>query len=66
MRPSWYQPTDRGAERPMGERLARLRWLDDKTTPGSGTCPAHSWNLHPLPRHAPPGTIGQEHAKPFW
>jgi putative ATPase len=28
-RPNWYQPTDRGAECAMRERLARLRALDE-------------------------------------
>ncbi|WP_423809067.1 replication-associated recombination protein A [Proteus mirabilis] len=31
MRPGWYQPTDRGIERRLGERLAWLRSLDDET-----------------------------------
>jgi putative ATPase len=29
MRPGWYQPTDRGRERTLGEKLAWLRSLDD-------------------------------------
>lgn len=32
-RPGWYQPTDRGVERRLGERLAWLRSLDDETPP---------------------------------
>ncbi len=36
-RPDWYQPTDRGAERSMGERLAWLRSLDDATTPDASS-----------------------------
>jgi len=30
-RPGWYQPTDRGVERRLGERLTWLRSLDDAT-----------------------------------
>jgi len=36
-RPNWYQPTDRGVERSMGERLARLRSLDDASAPEAGS-----------------------------
>jgi putative ATPase len=32
-RPGWYQPTDRGVERRLGERLTWLRSLDDGTLP---------------------------------
>lgn len=32
-RPGWYQPTDRGVERRLGERLTWLRSLDDATPP---------------------------------
>ena len=32
-RPGWYQPTDRGVERRLGERLAWLRSLDDADAP---------------------------------
>lgn len=34
-RPDWYQPTDRGAERAIGERLAWLRSLDDAAARGA-------------------------------
>lgn len=34
-RPNWYQPTDRGAERTMGERLAFMRSLDDAAARGT-------------------------------
>ncbi|CAM5214543.1 hypothetical protein CDEF62S_04018 [Castellaniella defragrans] len=39
-RPGWYQPTDRGVERRLGERLTWLRSLDDGTLPEAATPPS--------------------------